>query len=34
MRRKLKSRAKTALVYIPALNLFWDIVKTLKSWLS
>jgi hypothetical protein len=34
MPRKLKSRAKTALVYIPALNLLWDILKTLKNWLS
>ena len=34
MSRNLKNRARALLAYIPALNLVWDILKTLKGWLS
>jgi len=33
MPKKPKSRAKGILPYLPALNLIWDILKTLKGWL-
>jgi hypothetical protein len=33
MPRKLKSWSKGIVAYVPALNLLWDIVKTLRAWL-